>query len=57
MAFGRALPKRRTEAGVRQTQLGFEAGLGRVFVSWIEIGHKLRHVDRATNIGPLAIAQ
>jgi len=40
VAFGRVVRKRRTEAGLSQERLGFEAGLGRVFVSWIETGQK-----------------
>jgi len=39
-AFGRALRQRRTDAGLTQEQLALEAGLGRVFVSWLETGKK-----------------
>lgn len=37
-AFGRALSRRRKKAGLTQEALGFEAGLERVFISWIETG-------------------
>lgn len=37
-AFGRALNGRRKKAGLTQEELGFEAGLERVFISWLETG-------------------
>lgn len=37
-AFGRALSRRRKKAGLTQEALGFDAGLERVFISWLETG-------------------
>jgi transcriptional regulator with XRE-family HTH domain len=39
-AFGRALRARRRAASLTQENLGFEADLTRVFVSWLERGKK-----------------
>lgn len=38
--FGIALRARRKAAEMSQEQLALEAGLARVFVSWLENGHK-----------------
>jgi transcriptional regulator with XRE-family HTH domain len=40
VAFGRVLRKKRLEASLTQEKLALEAGLERVFVSWLETGHK-----------------
>ncbi|MGN7876747.1 helix-turn-helix domain-containing protein [Roseateles sp. 22389] len=39
-AFGRALRHRRREASLSQEQLALEAGLERVFISWLETGRQ-----------------
>ncbi|WP_343639673.1 helix-turn-helix transcriptional regulator [Roseateles sp.] len=39
-AFGRALRHRRREASLTQEQLALEAGLERVFISWLETGRQ-----------------
>lgn len=39
-AFGRALRMRRKAAQVTQEGLAFDAGLERVFISWLETGKK-----------------
>jgi transcriptional regulator with XRE-family HTH domain len=39
-AFGQALRQRRLAASLTQEQLGLEADLGRVFISWLETGTK-----------------
>lgn len=39
-AFGRALRHRRKKAGLTQEALGFDAELERVFISWLETGHR-----------------
>lgn len=39
-AFGRALRRRRLDAGLTQEQLALDAGVERVFVSWLETGKK-----------------
>ncbi|WP_050410924.1 helix-turn-helix domain-containing protein [Massilia sp. NR 4-1] len=38
--FGKAVRARRLAAGLSQEQLGLEAGLERVFISWMETGKK-----------------
>lgn len=38
--FGKALRARRKAAEMSQEQLALEAGLERVFISWMENGHK-----------------
>ncbi len=38
--FGKALRARRKAAEMSQEQLALQAGLARVFVSWLENGHK-----------------
>lgn len=38
MAFGRVLRQLRTNAGLTQEQLGFEAELQRVYISTLELG-------------------
>lgn len=40
LAFGRALRRRRVDAGWSQEKLALEAGIARVFVSWMETGRK-----------------
>lgn len=40
LGFGKAIRARRTAAGLSQEQLGLEAGLERVFISWMETGKK-----------------
>lgn len=40
VAFGRALRRRRTEAQFSQEKLALEAGIERVYVSWLETGKK-----------------
>lgn len=40
LAFGRALRRRRVNAGWSQEKLALEAGVARVFVSWMETGRK-----------------
>lgn len=40
VAFGRALRKRRLAALMTQEKLALEAGVERVFVSWLETGRK-----------------
>ena len=40
VAFGRVLRRLRTEAGLTQEELGFEADLRRAFVSVLELGHQ-----------------
>lgn len=40
LAFGRALRRRRVSTGWSQEKLALEAGLARVFVSWMETGRK-----------------
>lgn len=39
-AFGVALRRRRLEAGITQEQLALGAGVGRVYVSWLESGKR-----------------
>lgn len=39
-AFGRALRSRRLEAEMTQEKLALDAGLARVYISWIENGKK-----------------
>jgi transcriptional regulator with XRE-family HTH domain len=39
-AFGRALRNRRLEAEMTQEKLALDAGLARVYISWIETGKK-----------------
>lgn len=39
-AFGRVLRHRRREASLTQEQLALEAGLERVFISWLETGRR-----------------
>ncbi|MYM85241.1 helix-turn-helix domain-containing protein [Duganella sp. FT50W] len=39
-AFGRALRSRRLKVSMSQERLALEAGLERVFISWLENGHK-----------------
>jgi len=39
-AFGRALRKRRLDASMSQEKLALDAGLERVFISWLETGNK-----------------
>ena len=39
-AFGRALRHRRREASLTQERLALEAGLERVFISWLENGRQ-----------------
>lgn len=39
-AFGRALRQRRTEARLSQEKLALEAGIERVYVSWLETGRR-----------------
>jgi transcriptional regulator with XRE-family HTH domain len=39
-AFGSALRQRRKAAFLTQEKLGFEADLGRVFISWLETGKR-----------------
>jgi len=39
-AFGKAIRARRLAAELSQEKLGLEAGLERVFVSWMETGKK-----------------
>jgi transcriptional regulator with XRE-family HTH domain len=39
-AFGRVLKELRLEAGLTQEQLGFEAGLERIYVSLLERGQR-----------------
>lgn len=38
--FGKAIRARRLAAGMTQENLALEAGLERVFISWMENGHK-----------------
>lgn len=38
--FGKAVRARRKAAEISQEKLALEAGLARVFISWIENGHK-----------------
>lgn len=38
--FGKAIRARRLAAGMTQEKLALEAGLERVFISWMENGHK-----------------
>ena len=40
VAFGRVLRKKRLEASLTQEKLALEAGLERVFISWLETGRK-----------------
>lgn len=40
VAFGRVLRRRRLEAKLSQEKLALSAGVERVFVSWLENGHK-----------------
>lgn len=40
IAFGRALRRRRIDALLSQENLALQAGLERVFISWLENGHK-----------------
>ena len=40
VAFGRVLRRRRLDASLTQESLALEAGLERVFISWLENGHK-----------------
>ena len=40
VAFGRVLRRLRTEAGLTQEEIGFEADLRRTFVSVLELGHQ-----------------
>jgi transcriptional regulator with XRE-family HTH domain len=39
-AFGKALRAKRKALSLSQEQLAFEAGIERVYVSWLENGHK-----------------
>ncbi|MNN50817.1 transcriptional repressor DicA [compost metagenome] len=39
-AFGRVLRRRRLHASLSQEKLALDAGLERVFISWLENGHK-----------------
>lgn len=39
-AFGRALRRRRLEAGLTQEQTALAADLERVFISWLETGKR-----------------
>lgn len=39
-AFGRALRKRRLSASMSQENLALDAGVERVFISWLETGKK-----------------
>lgn len=40
VAFGRALRRRRLSASMTQEKLALDAGIERVFVSWLETGRK-----------------
>lgn len=40
LAFGRALRQRRTEAKLSQEKIALEAGIERVYVSWLETGKR-----------------
>lgn len=40
VAFGRVLRRRRLEAKLTQEKLALSASLERVFISWLETGHK-----------------
>lgn len=40
VAFGRVLRQLRTEAGMTQEQLGFEADLRRTYISILELGQQ-----------------
>lgn len=40
IGFGKAIRARRLAAGMTQEKLALEAGLERVFISWMENGHK-----------------
>lgn len=39
-AFGKVLRAKRKALSLSQEQLAFEAGIERVYVSWLENGHK-----------------
>ncbi len=39
-AFGQALRQRRRAASLTQEQLALQADLERVFISWLETGHR-----------------
>lgn len=39
-AFGRALRKRRLDASMSQEKLALDAGVERVFISWLETGNR-----------------
>ncbi len=39
-AFGKVLRAKRNALSLSQEQLAFEAGIERVYVSWLENGHK-----------------
>ncbi|MBB1647972.1 helix-turn-helix domain-containing protein [Delftia tsuruhatensis] len=40
VAFGQALRRRRKDARLTQEKLAFEAGIERVYVSWLESGKR-----------------
>lgn len=40
LAFGRALRQSRTEAKLSQEKIALEAGIERVYVSWLETGKR-----------------